>query len=206
VGLLFQFSDLQIFWFVWFLDLSDCLICRFSNSPDSLILLIPWFVWFTDSSDSLMSWFPGFSDSLILWFAGLSDSSDSSDSLILWFVWFSDLSDFLILLMTANQQSENQLTCYSGSLLLCPSDIQYFIQPAILCTVYQHCSDLQKVWYGICSDVSGVQEVRCGIWSDQLHLQEVSDEVCSDLQEVNDSSCSGEQVYSISISASTDIQ
>ena len=160
---------LLILWFFWFSDFSD-----------SLILLILWFFWF---SDSLILWF---SDSLILWFFWSSDSTYFLILLILWFLWFSDSSDSsdfrksenqkseirksalqpfcysecLILLISDNQESKTQLSCYSSSLLLWPSDIWCLSQPAILCTAYQPWSDIQAIKYNVCSDVSALWTVR----------------------------------------------
>ena len=96
------------------------------------IILILWFVWLSDFSDSLICGLPDLSDSLIGRFSDLSD-----------------LQILLILLISANQQSEKHLSCYSGSLPLWPSVIQCLIQPAVLCTAYQHLSELQKVRFSV---------------------------------------------------------
>ena len=106
------------------------------------IILIVWFTWFSDTMIGLILWFSDFPDSLICWFA---DPPDPPDPLIHWFIWFadslvcwfSDSSDSLIYLLSGNQLSENQLSSYSGSLLLWSPDIQNFIQPAILHAAYQ---------------------------------------------------------------------
>ena len=57
------------------------------------------------------------------------------------------MSECLILsdgLSSGHQASGNQLNYYSGSLLPWSPYIQYFIQPAILCTVYQHFQSYKK--------------------------------------------------------------
>ena len=152
VCLMVLFADFLIPLIVWFHCWSVCLICRFADSSDCLI---PLFVHLSDSADCLIYWFTDFSDCLILLFQVCLP-----DCLVPLIVCLSDSSEFLILLIlliSANQQSEKQLNCYPGSLLLWLSDIQWTIQSAILCTVYQQLSDLQKVRYGVCSDVSGIQ-------------------------------------------------
>ena len=97
-------------------------------------------------SDFLISWFVWLSDCLI---CGLSDSSDSLILLIVWFLWLSDSSDSSDFSKSANQQSEKQLTCYSGSQLLWPSVIQCLIQPAALIYSILVLSDLQKVRHSV---------------------------------------------------------
>ena len=103
-----------------------------------------------------------------------------------WFVWLSYCLICLILLISDNQLSDNQLNSYSGSLLLLSTDIQYTIQPAIVCTVYQHFQIYRKPGIGfIRNSVSEVQLqqtfsnavvaiIRHSSWSESLVFQLLS--------------------------------
>ena len=113
-------------------DYSDSLICRLSDSSNCLTCRVP------DLSDCLTVWFAGCQICQIVRFFWLSDLQ------VVWFVWWTDCLICLILLISDNQLSENQLNSYSSGLLLWYPDIQYFIQPAILSTVYQHLQIYRK--------------------------------------------------------------
>ena len=151
-----ELSECLNAWFVWLPDLSECLNVWLVWLPDCLIV---WMsecldVWMSDSTECLIAWMPECLICLIVWM------SECLIWLIDWLtdwliVWMSELPECLIAWMpdivwwpvirpSGHQPSGNQLTYYSGTLLPWSPYIQHFIQPAILCTVYQHFHSYRK--------------------------------------------------------------